>query len=73
MVQGARLSPVKGVGADRAEARWRLQAPFGVPAQGRRMRVVGGCWDRDEPRREAADGGAHRRGVLGGGEAEVVE
>jgi hypothetical protein len=58
--QGARLSPVKGVGASRAEAKWQLQAPSGVPAQGGRVRVVGGCCGRGESRREAADGGVVR-------------
>jgi hypothetical protein len=38
---GARLSPVKGVGAGRAEARWWLRAPSGAPAQGRRVRGGG--------------------------------
>jgi hypothetical protein len=73
MAQGARLSPVKGVRAGRAEARWRRRAPSGVLSQGRRVRVVGGCYGRGEPRREAADGGAHRRGALGRGEAEAAE
>jgi hypothetical protein len=36
-----------------------------VPTQRRRVRVVGGCCSRGESRREAADGGAHRLGVLG--------
>jgi hypothetical protein len=71
MAQGARLSPVKGVGAGRAEARWRLRAPYGVPTQGRRVRVVRGCCSHGELWREAADGGAHQRGALGGGEADV--
>jgi hypothetical protein len=53
---------VKGVGAGRAEVRWWLRAPSGVPTQGRRVRVVGGCCGHGEPRREAADGGAHWRG-----------
>jgi hypothetical protein len=64
-VRGARLSPVKGVGAGRAEAGWRFRAPSGVPAQRRRVIVVGGCWGRGESRREAADGGAHQCGALG--------
>jgi hypothetical protein len=71
MAQGVRLSPVKGVGVGRAETRWRLRAPSGVPAQGRRVRVVGGCCSRGEPWREAADGGAHQRGALSGGEADA--
>jgi hypothetical protein len=66
MARGARLSPVKGVGADRADARWRLRAPFGAPAQGRRVRGLRGCCGRGESKREATDGGAHRRGALGG-------
>jgi hypothetical protein len=47
-VRGARLSPVKGVRAGRAEARWRLRAPSGAPAQGRRVRGEGGrvLWQR---------------------------
>jgi hypothetical protein len=56
---------VKGVGAGRAEAGWQFRAPSGVPAQRRRVRVVGGCCGRGESRREAADRGAHRRGALG--------
>jgi hypothetical protein len=71
MTQGARLSPVKGVGASRAKARGRLRAPSGAPAQGRKVRVVGGCCNRGEPKREAADGGAHWCGALDGGEAET--
>jgi hypothetical protein len=55
---------VKGVGAGSAKAGWRFRAPSGVPAQRRRVRVVGGCCGRGESRREAADGGAHRRGAL---------
>jgi hypothetical protein len=43
MARGARLSPVKGVRAGRAEARWRLRAPSGAPAQGRRVR-----WEKDD-------------------------
>jgi hypothetical protein len=69
--QRARLSLVKGVRAGRAEVRWRLQAPSGAPAQGRRVRVVGGCCSHGESKREVADRGAHRRGALGGGEAEA--
>jgi hypothetical protein len=38
MVRGVRHSPVKGVGVGRAEARWLLQAPSGVPVQRRRVR-----------------------------------
>jgi hypothetical protein len=64
---------VKGVEAGRAEVRWWLRAPSGVPVQGRRVRVVGGCYGRGEPRREAVDGGAHRRGTLGGGKVEAAE
>jgi hypothetical protein len=37
----------------------------------RRVRVVGGCCSRGESKREAADGGPHRRGALDGDEAEV--
>jgi hypothetical protein len=37
----------------------------------RRVRVVGGCCNRGESKREAADGGAHRRGALDGDEAEA--
>jgi hypothetical protein len=33
--------------------------------------VVGGCCNRGESKRKAADGGAHRRGVLDGDEAEA--
>jgi hypothetical protein len=39
----------------------------------RRVRVVGGCCSHGESKREAADGGAHRRGVLDGEEAEVKQ
>jgi hypothetical protein len=66
--RGARLSLVKGVGAGRAKARWRLRAPSGAPAQGRRVRGVRGCCGHGESKREAADGGAHRRGMLNRGE-----
>jgi hypothetical protein len=69
---GARLSPVKGVGAGRVEAQWRLRAPSGTLAQGRRVRGVKGCCGRGESKREAADGGAHRCGALGRGEAEAT-
>jgi hypothetical protein len=55
---------VNCVGAGRVEAGWRFRAPSGVPAQRRRVRVVGGCCGRGESRREATDGGAHRRGAL---------
>jgi hypothetical protein len=37
----------------------------------RRVRMVGGCCSRGESKREAADGGAHRRGALDGDGAEV--
>jgi hypothetical protein len=57
--RGARLSLVKGVGAGGAEVWWWLRAPFGAPAQGRRVRGVKGCCGRGESKREAADGGAH--------------
>jgi hypothetical protein len=72
MAWGVRLSPVKGVGAGKAEARWWLRAPFGAPAQGRRVRVLRGCYDRGELKREAVDGLAHQRGMHGGGEAEAA-
>jgi hypothetical protein len=62
---------VKGVGAGSAETRWRLRAPSSAPAQGRKVRVVGGCCGRGESKREGANGGAHWRGMLGGGEAEA--
>jgi hypothetical protein len=38
MTRGVRLSPVKGVGVGRAEARWWLRAPSGAPAQRREKR-----------------------------------
>jgi hypothetical protein len=43
---GARLSPVKGVGAGRAEARWWLRAPSSAPAQGRKVRGGRVLWLR---------------------------
>jgi hypothetical protein len=37
----------------------------------RRVRIVGGCCSRGESKREAVDGGAHRRGALDEDGAEV--
>jgi hypothetical protein len=72
MARGVRLSPVKGVEEGRAEAQWRLRALSGASVQGRRVWGVSGCCGRGESKGEAADGGAHRHGALGGGEEEAV-
>jgi hypothetical protein len=71
----------KGAGSEAltGDGRWGGQCSGGVAVPSssrcsyarRRVRVVGGCCSRGESKREAADGGAHRRGALDGDKAEV--
>jgi hypothetical protein len=72
---GSGSEALTGEGCQARQSRGEVAAPssFRCSCARRRVRVVGGCYGRGELRREVADGGAHRRGALGGGEAEAAE